>query len=468
MPVKVDWDAVKASPVEFAKVMLKHPDGSPCIPHPAQEQLLTNRARRVVAVTGRQFGKTVSMAWLATWFAATHAHRNVFILAPTVDQSRLIFNDIALQFRSPSPLAKLVVGKIKSYPFPEIELKNGTVIMGRGLNSPEYVRGKRAHLAIIDEAAFIRDGVIREVVEPMFTVTGQEADSSLVLISSPFGQGEFYEQAQKCKGLNNDRGRYFEYTSFDNPYADREYLKEQMEFYGEESLVWRTEYMGEFADSDLAVFPTGDIKEAYLRWPEGLKFPVAPVDGHRYGQGVDLANLRDYFVSSVVDMTERDAVQLVRMDRFQKRGYEHYKSTARSNHSRYHNARTLIDATSLGESVVDDLSDISAEGYKFGSNEAKYQVVQELARMMSEGRWIIPFDKDIISEYTYFQYKVTPSKVLRMEAARGHDDIVMSHALCAHLACIPRSTASFMSVDFSPRKPKPSDVDPFWQLCNIA
>jgi len=48
--------------------------------------------------------------------------------------------------------------------------------------------------------------------------------------------------------------------------------------------------------------------------------------------------------------------------------------------------RTLIDATSLGESVVQDLADIGAEGYQFSSSPAKYEVVSELARMLAEHR----------------------------------------------------------------------------------
>src|SRR5262249_11266302 len=148
-------------------------------------------------------------------------------------------------------------------------------------------------------------------------------------------------------------------------------------------------------------------------------------EGHRYCQGVDLANVRDWFVSTTLDITNPMKVPLVSMVRLQKQGYTRYKQIIREQHTTYNRADTLIDATSLGESVVEDLADIMAEGYKF-SNQSKYEVVQELARMMAEHRLLLPYNRDIISELQNFTYEFTANKNLRMEAKKGHDDIVMS------------------------------------------
>ena len=134
-------------------------------------------------------------------------------------------------------------------------------------------------------------------------------------------------------------------------------------------------------------------------------------------------------------------------------------------HTTYNRAETLIDATSLGESVVEDLGDIAAEGFKF-SNQSKYEIVQELSRMMAERRLLLPYDRTIISELTNFTYEFTANKNLRMEAKKGHDDIVMSLALSAHLALIPRRLGLMMGVNFSRIAPKlqPVTGDPFADL----
>jgi hypothetical protein len=414
-------------------------------------------------VTGRQFGKSTSFGWDGTWYGTTHSNREVYCFGPTLDQAKIVWNEIARHFREPSPLSVLVEGKIVEFPFPLIKLVNGTRIHARGANSAKYIRGHVCHRGYADEAAFFKEGILGDVIEPMFLVAGRQADSALIKTSTPFGQGEFYESYHRP---SDEDHRSFHFTSYDNPYADRKRLERAKARYGEDSLRWRTEYLGEWPDAEMAVFPWQDIKAAYEAYPYD-QFPVAPDPQHRYLQGVDLANRSDYFVASVADCTNPSLVVKVRQDRFQKRGYTFYKGLIRSNYGSYNHARTLLDATTLAESVVEDLADINAEGYAFTGSQAKYEVVQELARLMSEHRWAMPFDRDMVDEYRYFEYEVTPSKRVKMEARKGHDDIVMADALVAHLALIPRMLGFFQPVSlhqkplYVPAKP---GYDPIAEL----
>jgi len=175
-------------------------------------------------------------------------------------------------------------------------------------------------------------------------------------------------------------------------------------------------------------------------------------------QGVDLANLRDYFVATVVDDTDPTSCYLARLDRHQQKGYPFYKQLVRKNYSEYR-PRTLVDATSLGQSVSQDLADIGAEGYAMSSDTAKWEIVQELARMVSERRLLIPPKREIIDELRYFQYEVTANKRIKAEASKGHDDIVMSLALAAHLCAIPRKLGLFRAASLPlPLPQSPSTV----------
>lgn len=450
--VTTDWDAVKTDQREFAKVFLRRPDGSVWEPHDAQYQILQGLKRTTTVVTGRQFGKSEGFAAGAVKFGVVHPHSEVWIFAPTLEQAKIIFGEIVQFFRH-RPLSELIDGKIHNSPFPEFTLKNGSKYHCRGLNSPHNGRGNRAHFAIIDEASFVKEGVIREVVEPMFNVTGKRKDSALCLVSTPYGQGEFYDFWNDCGAkveAGNPRYGKFHFTSYDNPYADVEQLDEIKSRYGEDSPIWLAEYMGQFQDDDLQVFSARDIKAAYEMWDESQRFPLAPLPTHRYVQGVDLANRSDYFVSTILDVTNRERNVLSFMDRYRRRGYPFYKARVRANFNAYNRARTIGDATSMGESVVQDLSDISIIGYEISTNDAKWQIVQELNRLLQERRLVIPFHKDIIAELGYFRYNITPSKVMRMEAPRGkHDDIVMSLALCAHLASVPVMVGKVHSLSVS-------------------
>ena len=449
-------EAIKKSPVEFVRLMLKNPDGTPSDPHEGQIQLLIaliSGINDLVVSAGRQWGKSIVLGWYVVWFALRYKNRQIYIVAPTLDQARIIFNEVSRHFRE-FPLRLMLAKRVTDFPFPKIELLNGSQIHARGANSPQYIRGKPAHLIIEDEAAFIKDGVHPNVIEPMLTVTGRMEGSAILRISTPFGQGDFYDGAISAQKDQSGKSKFFHFSSLDNPHADKNRLFRIRDRYGEQSLLWQTEYLALFADSDLAIFPWADIKYAYEHFPgyteKGtLQFPIPAKPGSRYVQGVDLANRRDYFVTTVLDATDPLYAPMVRMDRLQQKGYAYYKGLLRSNFNAYNSPRTLIDATSLGESVVEDLRDIGAEGYTYTST-SKYDIVHNLVRMFNEHRIGIPLDRDIIDELRFFQYEITPSKKLKMEAKQGHDDIVMSLALSGQLASQPLYTGFFYAVDMEP------------------
>ena len=458
---KTGKELLQANPVYFIENVLTHANKKPFVLQDYQQEILGHIAPDTVVRGGRRGGKSLIFGGYGAWFGATHSNRQIWVIGPTLDQSRIIFNEIAGHFRRP-PLNLLVDGRIKDYPFPYIRLLNGTEFHGRGANSPAYIRGHEAHLLLDDEAAFFKEGVLGNVIEPMMLTTGHEPDSSHIRVSTPFGHGEFYDierYCRECMERGDTSAIAHHFTSLQNQYADRKKLQQILDRYGEDSVIWQTEYLANFVDDDLAVFPWRDIRWAYenfpYRDPQNLsapEFPFPPQPGHRYVQGVDLANARDYFVASVFDATDPYHLVLVRMDRFRSKGWEAIKSTIRSNYSTYFGARTLIDATTMAENVVSDLSDISAEGYKFTS-QSKYELIQDYARLLSEQRICFPYQRDMVDEHRFYEYEILPSKRLRMEAGQGHDDIVTSFALAARLGAVLPALGFFMSVDFS--RPRP-------------
>lgn len=460
-------ELLQSDPVFFIEQVLTLANKRRFLLQDYQREILTHIAPDTVVRGGRRGGKSLIFGGYGAWFATTHANRQVWVIGPTLDQARIIFNEIAGHFRRP-PLNLLVDGRIKDYPFPYIRLLNGTEIHGRGANSPAYLRGHEGHLLLDDEAAFFKEGVLGNVIEPMMMTTAHEADSAHVRTSTPFGHGEFYDierYARECMEKGDPSAIAHHFTSLQNQYADKKLLQRILDRYGEDSLIWQTEYLANFVDDDMAVFPWHDIRAAYENYPyrdpqnlQSAEFPLPPQPGHKYVQGVDLANARDYFVAAVFDATNPHQLPLVRMDRFRNRGWEAIKSTIRSNYSTYFGARTLIDATTMAENVVADLSDISAEGYKFTS-QSKYELIQDYARLLSEGRITFPYQRDMVDEHRYYEYEILPSKRLRMEAGQGHDDIVTAFALAARLGAVVPSLGFFMSVDFS-RHPSPLSSKP--------
>src|SRR5258708_451572 len=68
-------------------------------------------------------------------------------------------DEVARQFEG--PLRVMLKRKPIDFPFPHIQLLNGSHVHGRGANNPKYLRGKmRVHLVIEDEAAYFKHGKI--------------------------------------------------------------------------------------------------------------------------------------------------------------------------------------------------------------------------------------------------------------------------------------------------------------------
>ena len=110
-------DLIQRSPVDFVEKLLVNDDGSPAIPHPGQRELLEGIRRITVAACGRQWGKSTALGWFIVWWAITHKARKVYIIAPSLDQSRIIFNEVARHFKSDT-LSGQLVGKIVITHFP--------------------------------------------------------------------------------------------------------------------------------------------------------------------------------------------------------------------------------------------------------------------------------------------------------------------------------------------------------------
>jgi terminase large subunit-like protein len=462
-------EAIRRSPVEFVNKILTEVDGTPAVPHPAQAEILEALAdetkNEAVILTGRQFGKSHMLAWYIIWFMLRYPFREVWLIAPSLDQARIIFNEIAGHFRK-FPLKALVKGRVVEHPFPRIVLENGSEINVRGANSPQFIRGHHGSLVVIDEAAFIKEGIQANVIEPLLTVGGSKVGSKLVRISTPFGKGEFYDAAISAMENTNGKRIYKHFTTLDNPHIDLERVLAVRDLYGENSLIWQTEYLANLFVSDNSVFDWDDIRWAYENFPEPDKegasnVTIQPVRGDRYAQGVDLANMEDYFVSVVLNATNQSRLVQCKLERHRRRGYPFYKQLVRSNHYDYNNAKTLIDGTTLGASFVQDLSDIHAEPFVFSGSEAKYDLIHHLVSLFTQHKIVIPFDRDCINELRFFQYKITAAKRLKIEAKRGyHDDYVAALALASKKATEQNITGFFRGVSFTNDGPKKIEPDP--------
>ncbi len=411
-------EKIKKDPVIFSKFLLNFD------PHEAQQQIMRDTHKFITVVAGRKFGKTKCMAAYALFYALTNPKHRILVVAPSYSQASIMFREMYNFIRR--SIINKYVSKILKTPFPQIYFKNDAEIHARSTQNPDLLRGEEANLIIMDEAAYIKDDVVTNVLEPMLLVT----NGRWIKISTPAGHNHFYDTF--LKGLSEEFPEYssYHFTSTANPYVSEDFIELKKKELGENSIAFRTEYLAEFVEDHNAVFRWSDIQKNVA--------DIELIDGaehisRSYVIGVDLAKYQDYTVICVLDATEKP-YRLVHFERFNRRPYAEVIERVKDLHRRFNGAKVLIDSTGVGDPILEELqASIGAEGYVFTS-KSKVQLIQKLQAVMENGEIKYPYIEPLVKELQFFEYQLTRTGV-KMEARQGmHDDCVIALALAVWAA----------------------------------
>ena len=214
-----------------------------------QRQWLLDTSRVKVAACGRRWGKTESEAVDAATWAIVHPGSEQMIVAPTYDQARLIANGVERLLLG-SPLLRRRT-EVRKTPYPLISIFGSRISARSADDDGRALRGHRADRVIVDEAAFVRDAVISDVVQPML------ADSD--------GRGYHSQHAVRAESLlarmaAGRRGRaccHFSFLQWQS--ASAASIEPAA---GDTGAFVRAEYLAEFVDDASRVFKASRSRTA--------------------------------------------------------------------------------------------------------------------------------------------------------------------------------------------------------------
>jgi hypothetical protein len=357
-------------------------------PHDGQQRwLLAPERNTAVLVTGRRWGKSEVAAMQSLYYAVFRSKTRQGIVSVTLDQARLSF-DVALMMVQQQPLLAALIDKVRDTPFPLLRFKTGSEITVRtAAREGIYLRGHKFHRCIVDEADYLSEKLIDEVVRMALADVGGQ----LVLISTPRARrGLVYRELQR--GLGGNDGVYAQQGStFENPNVDHKYiegLRDRMT-----ATAWQREVEGIYTDDDAAVFGWQHIQAAYEAADWTL--PLTPDPKWRYVCGADLAQAEDWTVIYVLDATQKP-YRLVYSERFQRQPWPFVSSRIREVHQRYNCHQTLIDATGVGAAVLDEVRDV-AQGYVF-TGRSKVDLLVNLQVALEKREVLFPFVRELVDE----------------------------------------------------------------------
>ena len=359
-------------------------------PHINQQLILECDRRFIVVMCGRRFGKSELSQIMGIKEAITGGQ--VAYITPTYKLAKAFFERLtaALPFKNN-------ISNLKIY-CPN----NGSIEFYTG-ERLDNLRGRKFHLVIIDEAAFIPDleSGWQNSIRPTLT----DYEGKAVFLSTPRGKNFFYSMFMKQGEAD---WQSFKFTTYDNPYINQREIEDAKVQLPE--VVFEQEYLANPAENSANPFGNTYIKNC-----------IRPISSQQIvSYGIDLAKSVDFTVIIGLD----NGGNVAYFDRFQM-DWHNTKETIR----RLPIAPILADSTGVGDPILEDLKreGINIEGLKFTS-QSKQQLMEGLAQAIQQGKIGYPAGV-IVDELDIFEYQFTANGVRYSAPSGFHDDCVMALAL---------------------------------------
>ena len=313
-----------------------------------------------------------------------------------------------------------------------VELPGGGELAIRSADNPESLRGEGLNLVVIDECAFLDKSAWEESLMP--ALIDKKGDA--LLISTPKGRNFFWrewrkghrcpaERTYKCireecpVWRGESRAASFKYSSYDNPFLDKEEIDEIVQ--GRPERFVKQEIYAEFIEDGAGVFRNIGVCAIGKRLEEG-------VVGHAYVIGIDWGRLTDPTVFSVFDVGER---KQVRIDRLTTMNYEAQKKRLWVLYKKFGNPLVIAETNAMGRPLIEALQ---AEGMHiepfFTTNSTKANAVDALALALEEKTVELQDDDQLKDEMMSYEGRTIKSGATQYSAPDGtHDDCVMATML---------------------------------------
>ena len=359
-------------------------------PHLNQKQILDSNKRFIVVMCGRRFGKSE----LSQILGITEALKggSVAYVTPTYGLAQVFFERLTKTLPFKNNISKL---KIYCPNEGSIEFFTGERL--------DNLRGRKFHLVIIDEAAFISD--LEDGWSNSIRPTLTDYEGRAVFLSTPRGKNFFYSLFMK-QGENDWQS--FKFSTYDNPHINpREIDDARIQL---PEVVFNQEYLADPAENSANPFGNAFIRRC-----------IKPLSAQTIVcYGIDLAKSVDFTVIIGLDKSGNVAY----FDRFQL-DWHNTKETIK----RLPPAPIIVDSTGVGDPILEDVirEGVNIEGLKFTS-QSKQQLMEGLASAIQQAKIGFP-EGVIVDELDVFEYQFTANGVRYSAPSGFHDDCVVALAL---------------------------------------
>lgn len=374
-----------------------------------------------LAAMGRQTGKTYAMMNDAVMRALNTPKHRMFWVSPIQDQANKVMKDIEAMFSNHQDVFEQIITRFDRK-HNEIYFYNGSFIKFRSSEAGDNLRGATLDFIYIDEAAFIKEAFINEVLLPMVTRT-----NGRVVMSSTFnGKNWYWDWFVRGKDPEN----YEQVKSIKRTYLDLDDAAVEKTVLGIKKSMTKAQFDQEFLCKPVsadALF--SDIEEAVSK--------ETPAEYERVYIGMDIGVAQDYTVLTA--MTQDHHVIDIDRFNFKEEGLDSdgFKQRIKDFYLKHFDklAAAYFEINN-NDLLFDDITS-DERMYKMlpfqTTSSSKPDIIRNLIKLFEDRNIKIP-DYDILIKELY-DYKGKKNPItgnMQFSNTDGkHDDCVMSLAICA-------------------------------------
>ena len=352
-------------------------------------------AKYYVLCIGRQWGKTLLCINQLLYWAINSKGCNIGWVSPIYKQSKKVYNDLKKATQKSGYF---------SYNDSELIVKGfDSQITFYSAERPDNIRGNTFDYLVLDEFDFMKANTWEEVLQPTVLVRGKK----VVFISTPKGKRMMYKLS--LLRHQDDRYRFFRFSSYDNPMIDPREIDSIRTNVPEH--IFRQEYLADFIDNGSGVFSNIPIKDNVERT-------------YKYFAGIDLGRADDYTVLTILN----ERAEMVYCDRWRHSSWQSIVDAMVPILNQYR-PKTYIEVNSIGDVIFEQIKAICSDIHPFMTTSKSKQEAVEALQVAIQNKEFSMMDIDWLKkEFDLFTYEYSAkSRSIKYSAPVGfHDDGVMS------------------------------------------
>ncbi|WP_449439624.1 phage terminase large subunit [Pedobacter steynii] len=386
--------------------------------HPAQQLIFNSKARNVIVMAGRQFGKSSlaiqKVIHCLLGIGNNNIGENAFYITPYYKLAKKFFRDLVKAIPS-----ELIDGEPNKTDL-QITLKNGAFIQLYSADNPDAIRGNNEiSLVVLDECAYYDlETLYGDVIEPML---GIKERGRCLMISTPNSSNGFYRMWKDAhdNGANKD-WEAFKFTAYDNPFWSKERL-DKIKAKARSIIKFNQEYLCEVSASESCPFEYEYVQKAII--PELSKLPSVVY-------GIDIAQGKgnqtgDYTV--IVGLDKQANISHFERFRIPSTSVQFDKMNVLPK-----NTLKVIDSTSIGGWYFENLQNKGhyVEGMTFTNNN-KTELVYEFVSAIEKEQ--VKINQVIADEALIYEARLSKSNNYQFgnQAGKNNYDDALTAAMLA-------------------------------------